>query len=306
MVRVSRLATGLGAAASVVSGLTIPDVDENGVQVALGFDPTQAFYVAESSVHTETVNYDPAVLLAMGDLVAEPSNHTDVELAERAIYGADDRQNWEDGNYPYSAIGKVRWSNGVWCTGTLVGPRHVITARHCTPTNGENVSVRFSPFYYNGETRYPGSQVTTYIYSTDTSGSCLYGLDWAIHILQDRIGEQRGYFGARTMSSQWLNRDIFYNGPSPVGYPGDRNNGERPIRSGGSRLFESGGCGSDSPTLGNIDTAGGQSGGPIWEYPGTGDRYVMGTLYGSSSASSVWATGQTLVNAVISARNDFR
>ncbi|KAJ1323868.1 glutamyl endopeptidase [Microdochium nivale] len=301
MVRIAQIATGLGAIATVVSGLTIPDVDANGVQIAIGFDPTAAFFVAQGEVPTETVNYDPAVLLGMGQLIAEPSNHTDVELAQRAIIGTDDRANWEDGNYPYSAIGKVQWSNGAWCTGTLVGPRHVITARHCTPINGEAVSVRFSPFFYNGETRYPGSQVTAYIFSTNQDGDCQYGLDWAIHILQDRIGEQRGYFGARNMGAEWLNRNIYYN----FGYPGDRNGGQRPIRSSGGRLTRTGGCGSDSPTLGNIDTAGGQSGGPIWEYPGSGDRYVQGTLYGSSATESYWATGQTLVNAVISARRDF-
>jgi len=36
----------------------------------------------------------------------------------------------ENKAFPYSAIGRM-YSNGLGCTGTLVGPRHVLTAAHC-------------------------------------------------------------------------------------------------------------------------------------------------------------------------------
>ncbi|KXJ86073.1 trypsin-like cysteine/serine peptidase domain-containing protein [Microdochium bolleyi] len=299
MVKIAPIALTLSLGAAV-SGLSIPDVDENGVQVAIGFDPTAAFFTTASDVESpEAVEYNVDELLGLGDLIAEPSaNFTEAAIAGRAIYGNDDRVALTDSAYPWSAIGKVQWSNGVWCSGTLVGPRHVITARHCTPTNGEKVSVRFSPFYYNGETKYPGSAVTTYIYATNKAGQCLYGLDWAVHILKDRIGEQRGFFGARTLTSAMLNKNNINN----AGYPGDKFNGQRPIRSKGSKLLGMGGCASDSPATANVDTAGGQSGSSIW----AADNYVLGTLYGSSSASSIWATGQALTNAISSARKDFK
>ncbi|KAJ1323344.1 glutamyl endopeptidase [Microdochium nivale] len=300
MVRIAPIAITLGLTAATVSGLSIPDVDENGVQVALGFDPTAAFFTTLGETEAaETVEYNVDELLALGDLVAEPSaNFTEPALAERAIYGKDDRVALTNSAYPWSAIGKVQWSNGVWCSGTLVGPRHVVTARHCTPTNGEKVTVRFSPFFYNGETKYPGSAVTTYIFPSNRAGQCLYGLDWAIHILKDRIGEPRGFFGAKTLTSGMLNKNNINN----AGYPGDKFSGQRPIRSSKSKLLGMGGCAGDSPATANVDTAGGQSGSAIWNT----DNYVLGTLYGSSSASSIWATGQALTNAVASARKDFK
>ncbi|KAJ1328919.1 glutamyl endopeptidase [Microdochium nivale] len=299
MVQISRLAAGLslGAAANAFS---IPGPDENGVQVAMGIVPEEAFQITGVAV-AETTLYDTATLRAMGELIAEPSNHTEPELGRRQIWGGDDRVDWTNSDYPYSAIGRLTWSNGIICTGTLVGPRHMITARHCTPKPGENFSVRFSPFFFDGETRFAGSQVVRYIYGGNREGECNYGEDWAVHILQDRIGEQRGWFGARAMTSEWLNRNIFYN----FGYPVDRNNGQRPIRSGGNTLVNMGGCGSDTPTRANIDVWGGQSGGPLWEYPGTGDRLIMGTLFGYDARYSIFATGQAMVNAIIQARTDY-
>ncbi|KXJ92570.1 hypothetical protein Micbo1qcDRAFT_173747 [Microdochium bolleyi] len=312
MVRISHLAAGLGLSTAAANAFSIPGPDENGVQVAMGFIPEEGFSVQGGPVVTaETTLYETTALRAMGDLVAEPSNHTDTEVGRRQIWGGDDRVDWTNSDYPYSAIGRLTWSNGIICTGTLVGPRHMITARHCTPQPGEAISVRFSPFFYDGETRFSGSQiiflifpeqqVTRYIYTSNREGECNYGEDWAVHILQDRIGEQRGWFGARTMSAEWLNRNIFYN----FGYPVDRNNGQRPIRSGGGTLVRMGGCSADSPTRANIDVWGGQSGGPLWEYPGTGDRLIMGTLFGYGTEYSTFATGQAMVNAIIQARTDY-
>ncbi|KAH7031511.1 trypsin-like cysteine/serine peptidase domain-containing protein [Microdochium trichocladiopsis] len=328
MVRFSSVATGLGATATAVSGLVIRDAHETEVHNLMYFDPDAASSFTESDVQAETVHYDAAAMLAMGSLTAEASNHTDVELAERTIYGVDDRQDWTNSDYPYSAIGKVLLSNGGRCSGTLIGPRHVLTARHCTPKEGEAVSVRFAPFYYNGETRFPGSQVTTYIYYPGgNANTCEFGSDWAIHILQDRLGDQRGYFGARPMTSDMLNRDIYYNVSYYVffppirvapfkktaltlttqqfGYPGDRNNGERPVRSGGGRINSQESCSSEGPWWSNIDAQPGQSGGPVWEYPGTGGRYVQGVLTGTAATQSVVTSSQLMVNTIVAVRNDF-
>ncbi|KAH7029843.1 trypsin-like cysteine/serine peptidase domain-containing protein [Microdochium trichocladiopsis] len=284
---------------ATVAAASLPGPDANGILPAIGYDPSAAFSVAQDALPAEVIHYNTQALLAMGNLVAEPSNHTEIGMAERDIFGNDDRENWENSDYPYSAMGKLSWSDGHWCTGTLIGPRHVLTARHCTPTTDPSISLRFSPFYYDGETRYSGSPVIAFIWPTDDAGECYYGEDWSVHILQDRLGEAQGWLGARALGPEWLDRDIFHN----FGYPADRFNGERPIRSAGGRMFEMGGCTSDSPTLSNIDVISGQSGSPIWEY--NPDRYVQGVLFGSSPSSSVWATGQSFVNGVVAARNDF-
>ncbi|RYP68330.1 hypothetical protein DL771_006716 [Monosporascus sp. 5C6A] len=226
-------------------------------------------------------------------------------LAERAVIGRDDRVLWHDRNYPYSAIGKIQWSNGVFCSGTLVGPRHVATAKHCAPGAGTSVSIRFSPAFFDGETA--GGSYVTHIISmpgfdvNDNPDSCDWKEDWAVFILQDRIGERQGYFGAKLIEDQHTGRPIFFN----MGYPGDLANGARPYRSEGSTVQRPPyGCDAYGPYITDTDVAGGQSGGPFWLYEGDG-RYLYAICSGGSSANSIFSGGNNFLQAVISTRNDF-
>ncbi len=63
------------------------------------------------------------VIVVASDASAERLRHS-------GIKGADDRKLVEPTANPWSTIGRVNRETGGFCTGTLVGPRHVLTAAY--------------------------------------------------------------------------------------------------------------------------------------------------------------------------------
>lgn len=199
----------------------------------LGFDETYVRTLSASDVIPEvrileTFDFNETAV------AAEPFVGPDEAAAEkraekRFINGADDRYLYSDTNYPYGAIGKLQWSNGVFCSGALVGPRHVLTAKHCL-VSGQ--SGTFSPGFDNGA-RLGSGAVTTVITSGYEWGTpCGWKGDWAILILDRRLGDERGYFGVKLPERSKVDNPMFHH----IGYPGDRDGGNRPYRTNGNTV----------------------------------------------------------------------
>lgn len=189
----------------------------------------------------------------------------DAEIARRFIQGStDDRVLWTDRSYPFSTMGKIQWSNGVYCSGALIGPRHVATAKHCAPQDNQGVSLRFMPAYYDGETE-PGAYVTTMIYlpgysvNDPDANACDIKEDWSIFILDTRLGDQLGYLGAKVIDSSLVGQPSFLH----LGYPGDLANGERPYRQDKITVRNQFDCSATGGLSTDADVSGGMSGGPI-------------------------------------------
>ena len=113
--------------------------------------------------------------------------------SKRYIIGDDDRELWqgEEAIFPGAAVGRLAFVDGSICSGALVGPRHVLTSKSCIP---EMPSGRFAPGY-NNDDQFGNSYFTALIQVDITPDDCLWKNDFALLILNDRLGDQVGYFG---------------------------------------------------------------------------------------------------------------
>lgn len=130
---------------------------------------------------------------------------------------------------------------------------------------------------------------------------------WTDHILvilKDRIGDQRGYFGARVIEDQYLNKNVWYH----MGYPGDRDGASQPYRQGEitvSGLNTFSGCLNDRRAMIVTDADGqpGQSGGPLWlgpEWDVNGNRYVYGVCSATSDLDTTFSGGSVFGKFIFS------
>lgn len=226
------------------------------------------------------------------------------DIAKRYIDGPDDRYLYSDNTaYPYGAVGKLYWSNGAWCSAALVGPRHVLTAKHCLNSNASGI---FAPgFDYKPRL---GESAVTRVITTDVEWGtpCGWKNDWAILIIDSRLGDQRGFFGLQLPDRKLVDKPIFQH----MGYPGDRDDGKRPYRVKNNTIqdFRPWDCDATGPFYTDTDTAGGQSGGPLWEDK-TDGSYIWGTLSVTFEAGETawagWGSGGQLIREVQNLRREF-
>jgi protease YdgD len=109
---------------------------------------------------------------------------------------------------PMNAVGLLSMDDGI-CTGTVIGPRHVLTAAHClfhdddTPVR----SIRFRAGYEHGRTVVEARGVDritprNFTRKRHSSSHDIDGLDWAIVILDREIGGQTGIVRVRALANR--------------------------------------------------------------------------------------------------------
>lgn len=224
------------------------------------------------------------------------------------VFGADDRRAFRDTAYPWSTVGLVQTNRGSG-SGVMIGPRHLLTVSHVidwsAPAGFAADWVRFTPSFYDGGAPFGeawGSHV--YWYVQEDGDGFISGnegdFDYAIVVLDRRLGETTGWMGARGYDDAWDSLDAW----SHMGYPADLNSGQRPTWQGGFRVD-----GTDAAAqsiLHRADVFPGQSGGPVFGFwaGDVGPRVIAVQSWQTSSNNG--ASGSAaLRDLVVRARTEF-
>mgnify|MGYP000724043278 CR=1 FL=1 len=232
----------------------------------------------------------------------------DDPLSSRTVFGPDNRYVFYDTSYPFSTTGKIETQKGV-CAGTMVGPRHVLTASHCIQWNGDNTTgwVRFRPMAYDNLSPFGEAWGTlTYSYRKVPGPGLTnseVAFDFVVVVLDRYMGNSTGYMGSQTYTTGWNNGAYWAN----VGYPGAVGGGTRPAFQNGCSITSAvNQCWSSwcsLQLLSQCDSTPGNSGGPLWANFNGGPG-VVAVASAEDPSTNHYAGGSLLPTMINHARNN--
>ena len=234
-----------------------------------------------------------------------PEKSKEAEGFATTIFGADNRMLFQDTSYPWGCCGLVTTPIGS-SSGVMVGPRHLLTCSHGIQWNANSAGwIRFTPASFDGAAPFGTAWGTRVYYRLKVFGPSLsrneMQHDYAVVVLDRRIGDLTGWMGTKSWSDSWDNNPWW----AHVGYPGDLNGGSRPSYQGSisldgsfwdrerhTRIFHRG------------DVWPGQSGGPFFAWWSNGPHAVA-VQSAQNSDENTASGGSEMVDLVIRARNEW-
>lgn len=226
----------------------------------------------------------PEPRLRLGDREATPLH----------IINNDDRKVYNDWRYPWGLVCRVNGTGGSFGSGVLVGPRHVLTASHVVDWNNLILSVDVHAFDGAARASAIVDAAGCYTQVTDSDGFSSSDEDYAVLVLDQRLGDRFGWMGVRTYNSSWDERELW----ETMGYAEDVSAAGRPLFENPFYLDEDAldyGWGRAMST--NADLEHGQSGSPIFAFWDEGP-YAVAVVVAEVGDDNYCAGGTGLTSLV--------
>ncbi|KAJ4455382.1 putative peptidase S1 [Paratrimastix pyriformis] len=161
-----------------------------------------------------TLSWVAFFLFLRDALTLDPLIASEGTLQALSIIGPDDRRPQKEVTFPWSALGVVSNPRG-YCSATMVGPRHVLTASHCIVYNNDGslppMSYVPSPSgLHMPHGFYRVTHVLTYQKVEGKLTKPEAAFDVALLILDQPIGLKTGFFGTATFSPEWQSKAFWF------------------------------------------------------------------------------------------------
>ena len=230
------------------------------------------------------------------------------QIALTTFFEPEDRLIFSDLSFPFCTTGRVQAPGGHG-SGVLVGPRHVLTVSHAVPwkEDGSSNWIKFQPSYFDGPSTFGTANAIQVLFYDRVKGPLISAsdqrVDYAVLVLDKRLGDVCGWMGSRGYSDSWDGLPIW----SHIGYPQNPTKGERPTFENAISLD-----GSDSQSDNRermdhkADVFPGQSGGPFygWWREDPWPR-VVAVQSGETPTENTASGGDDMVELIKKALKDF-
>jgi V8-like Glu-specific endopeptidase len=229
-----------------------------------------------------------------------PLRHRSRDATPLHIYNADDRVQYNDLRYPWGLVCRIDTNDGSFGSGVLVGPRHVLTASHVIDWNNLDVTVEVHAHDRTARAVAIAERAGCYTKLGEV-GSDEVDEDYAVLVLDQRLGDRFGWMGVRTYESRWDERELWHS----VGYADDVGGTRRPQWQRQFYLDEDSldyGWGRAMDT--NADLVHGQSGSPVFGFWERGP-YVVAVVSAEVDDDNYCAGGTALTSLVGGVRKAF-